>query len=317
VLVAESDRSPQVVDAVAHAVLRVPDPRFVPILIERLDARAARSAVREALVAIGAPAFDALAAALADPGARLAVRRHVPITIAAFGTQRAADVLMAQLRSEGDGLLRYRVLRGLGRLVTDHAVELDADLIEGELEKNLVEHLSLLSLWLALDGTDEPDGARMSGVVVRGLVADKIRQASERAFRLFKVLHRREDVRSIYVALGSPDKRVRAHAQEFLEVLALRQSARSRELLRIVADDLAPGDKVARAAEHIPAPPAGAEAALRRLLADRDESMTSLAAFHAAALGLGSMSAEVDALLASRPTLRPPSRSSVDEVAGG
>jgi ATP/ADP translocase len=303
--VAEGDPSPQVVDAVAHAVMRVPDARFVPLLIDRLDGRDARSAVRGALRAIGEPAFEALAAALTEAGARLAVRRHVPITIAAFGTQRAADLLMAQLQRESDGLVRYRVLRGLGRLVTDHAVRVDGAVIEAEIEKNLIEHLSLLSLWLALDATDEPEAARVSGVVLRALCADKIRQASERAFRLFKILHRGEDVRSIYVALGAPDRRVRAHAQEFLEVLALAQGRRCRDLLRIVADDLAPSDKVARAADHIPTPPAGAEAALQRLGADRDEAMMALATFHAAALGLTEASPDVEALLARRSTMRP------------
>lgn len=313
---AESDRSPRVIDAVAHAVMRVPDPRFVPVLVSVLDLRDARAAVRDALVRIGGPAFDALSGALRDPATPLSVRRQVPITIASFGSQRAADLLTEQLKIELDGLVRYRVLRGLSRLVAEHAVAVDKGVIEGEIERNLVEHLRLMSVLTPLEeGTLVPD-ARGSLLLLTGLLSDKMRQARERAFRLFKIVAPEEDVRSIFIALESLNARVRAHAQEFLEALTIDRGERCRSLFRIIADDLSPREKVARAAGLIPLPPETFVEALRRLLADGDESVVSLAAYHATSLGLEEVAADVRSVVTERPGLRSAAEAGKREASG-
>ncbi len=303
--VAESDRSPRVVDAVAHAVMRVPDPRFVDVLVRSLDLRDARAAVRDALVRIGTPAMDALSDKLMDPQTPLLLRRQIPAAIASFGTQRAADLLTQQLSRETDGLLRYRVLRGLSRLVSDRAVHIDKAVIEAELERNLVEHLRLMSLLVPLDeDEDVPMGAQGSDMLLTGLLRDKMGQAAERAFRLFKILHPHEDVRSIHVALGSPNARTRAHAQEFLDALAVDCTERCRTLFRIIADDLTLRDKVRRAEALIPEPPKDRVEALRLLLKDNDPSVVALATYHATALDVAEVGDDVASAVTVRPALR-------------
>lgn len=302
--VAHSDRSPKVVDAVAHAVMRVPDPRFVDVLVASLDLRDARNAVRDALVRIGPPALDALAEALVDEETSLAIRRQIPVTIAAFGTQRAADLLTEQLSREVDGLLRYRVLRGLSRLVSVHAVDVDTALIESEMEKNLVEHLRLMSLLVPLEQEEMPMRARGSDMLLTGLIEDKMRQASERSFRLFKILRPLEDVRGIFSALRSPNARTRAHAQEFLEALAVDCTETCRALFRIIADDLTMAEKVRRATPFIPPPPGDRVEALRMLLADEDDSVVALAAYHATALGVDEVTTDVQSVVSLRPSVR-------------
>ena len=55
------------------------------------------------------------------------------------------------------------------------------------------------------------------------MLEDKTRQALERASRLFHLLHPKEDVRSVFSALSSEDRRIRASAQEFLGPRVLRR----------------------------------------------------------------------------------------------
>jgi len=301
---AQEDRSLKVVEAVATALVRVPDERFIPLLIGWLDLRDVRSVVQAALVELGRPALEALEEALGDPRTPPSVRRNIPITIADFGSQRAADGLMAQLARESDGLVRYRVLRGLGRLVTNHAVSVDRALIESEIERNLGEHLRLLSLWVPLEEEDAPTRAFASSTLLRGLLSDKMRQASERAFRLFQILHPREDIRSAYLALSSDDRNVHATALEFLDALALSSSEEVRRLLRIVGDDLSEADKVARAGGAIPTPPRDASEAVATLLEDGDEAVVALAAYHALAAREPNLAESLAALFESRPSLQ-------------
>lgn len=300
---AREDRSVAVVEAVASALTRVPDDRFIPLLISWLDLRDVRSLVRTALVKLGRPALTALEEALEDRSTPAVIRRNIPISIAAFGSQRAADRLVAQLAEEVDGLVRYRVLRGLGRLVADHAVRVDATVIEREVERNLREHLRLLSLSLPLAAHPAPRRAQASLTLLEGLLSDKMRQAVERAFRLFKVLHPNEDIRGAYLALESEDRKVHATALEFLDALTLSRSEECRRLLRIVADDLPPAEKVARAGDAIPEPPRTAADALVALLDDGDEAVVALAAYHAMAAQSQEVVAELDELFETRPAL--------------
>ncbi len=301
---AKEDRSVAVVEAVASALVRVPDERFIPLLIEWLELRDVRSLVQSALVKIGRPALEALEEALVAVETPASIRRNIPITIADFGSQRAADGLMAQLAEETDGLVRYRVLRGLGRLVTNHAVSVDRGLIESEIERNLREHLRLLSLSVPLEEEDAPSRAYASSTLLRGLLADKRRQANERAFRLFKILHPREDIRSAYLALSSDDRKVRATALEFLDALALGCTEECRRLLRLVADDLSEREKVARAGAAIPTPPSDAGEALAALLDDADEAVVALAAYHGMAARESHVVDGLSELFATRPSLQ-------------
>jgi HEAT repeat protein len=97
----------KVVEAVVHAIGKVPDERFIPLLFRRLGVRQARDAVREAIVGLGEPALDALERALADPSTHYTIRRHLPRTLSRFGSQRAADILTQQLLSIDGGTVRF------------------------------------------------------------------------------------------------------------------------------------------------------------------------------------------------------------------
>jgi AAA family ATP:ADP antiporter len=289
VILAMIDRGDEeLMDHVVLAMASAPDPRFIPILVHCLPVRSAREAVRSALVQLGEPAQEALERAMRSDETAAAVRLHVPRTLSRFGNQRAADFLTEQLALERSGLLRYKVLRGLGRVVATSDVHVDREAVLAQMHANLIAHLTTLSHWVPLEHNPRTKDSQ-AGRLVLGLLSDKLRQSLDRAFRLLKIAHRREDIRRAYLALGSPDRRSRSNAVEFLDALTVgargHLARQTRDLLELAVDDLSAPEKVARAAAHIPHPPAGPEAALRAVLHDHDSSLAALAAFHAQELG--------------------------------
>ncbi|MBN4050307.1 HEAT repeat domain-containing protein, partial [Desulfobulbus sp. AH-315-M07] len=225
--------TPIVIERVAMAMARVKDPRFIPLLIRRLSVRDGRAAVREALAAIGEPAREAIEKAMDDRATPSAVQLHIPRAMAAFGDQAACDVLTRWLAEDHPGSVRFKVLRALGRLAARESLWIDRPLIVEQLDSNLREYFRLLSLDVPLQES-ESDG---SLELLRGLLSDKMKQARERIFRLFQLLHPREDIRGVNVALDSTNERRRANAFEFLETLALRYSDALRLMLRLVGEE--------------------------------------------------------------------------------
>lgn len=273
------------------AVRRVGGRRFLPLLIDRLRVRHGRDLVRDAIAAMGEPVLEELAAALANPATDRLVRRHLPRTISRFRSQRAADLLLATIESDPDGFVRYKALRGLGRLVAESAVRVDRLRVETLIEKNLLEYLRLTAIAVALAPgvAAAPKIARPSGEVLAGLLDDKRAQSLERAFRLLQIAHRREDVHSSALAVSSGDRQLRAQALEYLDAMTLTSEVRQiRDLFRLVADDLPDAERVRRGAAFLPegSAPAGFEAALGQLLEDKDDSVVGIAAHFALEHGL-------------------------------
>lgn len=296
---------PEVAEAASLAMQKVPDRRFLPTLIDQLGVRRGRGAARAAIVAVGEPALDALSAAFDADSTSPRVRIHLPRTVALFGSQRAADFLFERLATESRGMVRLKIVRGLVRLVKEHHIQADYAAIFGELQRNLREYFRLLSLCSPL----EPGGRRQTGdgsaaaesrELLVGLIRDKARQSLERVFMVLEMAHPNEDLKSAYVALRSGDRTLRANANEFIDALTRNplygrgDAYQTAEWLRIVVDDLAPGEKVARAAAAVAEIPATYRRALSLLLRDDDDMVSSIAAFHA--LDLSAASAEASAL---------------------
>ncbi|HEU4532995.1 MAG TPA: hypothetical protein VFS00_02715, partial [Polyangiaceae bacterium] len=106
---------------------------------------------------LGDGAFDLLAAALARPETPRQLRGRLPLALAEFGTQRAANLLFAFLQSGDDGFVRYRCLRALEKMAGDHAVRLSPRDVQALVRRELTEHFRLLALRRALSPT--PTGA--------------------------------------------------------------------------------------------------------------------------------------------------------------
>jgi len=302
----EFDADEEAVSRFAHAVAELKNERLVKTCIERLSKHAGRDAVREALVAIGDRALDALEALLRDEHAAFRLRLHVPRTISRFGSQRAADVLVERLLHEPNGMIRYKLLRALGQLVARNQVRVDRLLIEREAERNLHEYMHMLSSRAALAAKStpqngEPDDAKR---VLARLIEDKLNQAMERVFRLLQIAHPREHIQSVHDAARSTDKTVRANAGEFLDVLLVRRNQQHlRRLLRIVVDDADDGDRAHWAEDEIPGLPQTLAEVLTRLMGETDEVLVALAARHALALNDDGLRGVVSRLRKLSPAL--------------
>ncbi len=302
----ETEGDEAVVEQVAQAMAKLKDPRFIPRCVQRLARRVRRDAIRDALMAMGEPALDELARVLADPTTPRRLRAQIPQAIARFGSQRACDLLVDGVVREADGLVRYKLLRGLGQLVTRTDVRVDRARIERETRRNLEEYLHLLALAAALlaGGGERVLASTSSGRLLGGLLADKQAQALARAFRLLKIAYKEEDIHHVHAAAQSADKRARANAGEFLDALLVRRDQQTlRALLRLALEDAPIAQRVAEAVTFIGAVPKDADEALVALVEDHDEAVAALAAHHATSLGRPELVTKIERAKRSRPLL--------------
>jgi AAA family ATP:ADP antiporter len=281
------------IDLAARAAVHCADARLVPFLIAHLTMRQGREAVREALAALGEPAFDEVWKTLCDGTQDRKLRLQLPATLAAFASKAAAERLLESVETELDGLVRYKSIRALSRVVVFANVRVNRQRVEKLARANLIEYFQILGRRLALesgqtDARPEDGGlVAMTGRLLPGLLDDKLDHSLERAFRLLKVAHPREDLHRIYIACRSNDRHARATAGELLDALFThRDQQQLRALLRIVADDLSPAERVERSLPFLPfAPPATHDAAVLQLIDDHDVGVAALAALYATGIG--------------------------------
>jgi hypothetical protein len=234
---------------------------------------------------LGEPAFQALKATLADDGAERRVRVHVPRSISAFASPAAVKLLLEVMVGDSEGLVRYKALRGLGQLARETSLAIAVAPITDELERNAVEYLRLFSIRESLL-RDTLAAPRLSVKLVIELLDDKIQQSLDRIARLLQIVHRGDDIRTIFSALSSTDRRQRGQAIEFLDAL-IRGFGRSADdvaaLLRLVVDDLPAAERARRAAELVGVFP-NAHDTLELLSRDPDAILRDLATHAVAAL---------------------------------
>ena len=276
-------------ERLARAVASQRASALVPALVGRLSLREGREAVREALVSFGPAAMHYVWETLEDRSATRSLRVHLPNTLARFGTKAAAELLLQCIETETDGLVRYKAVRGLGRLVSEHGLSLSRTRVERLSYRNMVEYFRLLGLRSAFEDAAEPSttrGATLTERLLTGLLDDKVRQSLERAFRLLKIAHPREDIHRVQIASLSGDPRVRANAGEFLDTLLRRRvDWPLRDLLRVVTDSLSTKERVKRASALLgTSPPMTCHQALATLVQDSDASLRALATLHSASL---------------------------------
>lgn len=291
----------EVADLALAALGAIGSTEDLPFLIRCLEEPRHRARVVQTLGDFGDRALDALDAALTDATLSPRVRRELPRAIGEIGSERAAKMLFEALVSDLPGLVRFRVLRALGRLVRHGRIKVDRPRLEVELDRNLREHLRFTALEVAFEPTAPvADEARASQRLLAGLIADKQRQARERAFRILQMLHKSEDLRGVYFKLQSDDKRVRANALEFIDALTSGERDEARALLRVVADDLSPSERVERAEAFVPARPRTRDAALAAMLSDPDDALATLAAYHVRALAVEDLNDEASMVFSQR-----------------
>ena len=291
-------RDREEVEALAHAAASVRATALVPRLVDLLalvDRRSpenlhglwrgpaeGRTKVRRALAALGAPAFEHVAALLRDPKTPRRLRIQLPATLAQMGTQECADLLLAMVERGDDGLVRHRCLRASERLAVEQGVRFATTSVRAAVLRELIEHFRLLGLGVALSGGARSEDEECT-LIVR-LLDEKRAQALARVFSLLRLTYPDEDLRQVHAAVTSPDARTRADAAEFLDaLLAPHRGGRDdgvRHLLRLVTEEISDPERVARAQAlgGLGAPPEGFDAAIAQLQGDRDTTLAALAA---------------------------------------
>lgn len=283
---------------VPEAMAEIKSEAFLPALTAMLANRELVSSARAALVAIGAPALAWLDRAMTDAEVPAKVKRHVPRTIARFDPTEAIPILMEHLPRAPDGMVRYKILRGLNRLALEAPeVPLDPEVLAEVTNQTAEEALLALDWRVQLEAGAAADTRRRtpSLELLLVLLRDKEVLAVERLFRLLGLRFVGEDFARIWRGLRSGDEHARASSRELLENLV--QAPLRDVVLSLVAEE-ADQERLARVSSFYPGEPMSYEALLEKMLASRSESLRSLAAYYVGEVGLSAMR---PALLASLP----------------
>lgn len=251
-------------------------PALIPTLVGLLGERSLREEVRGALVAGGPAALRGLAVALRDGNVPHEIRRHIPHTVAGFGTPEAATLLLEHLQVEEDGMIRFKVLRALGRLRTEHpALPLDDALLGAAIDWNVGSAFQLLAWRQVLEAGADAGPARRTPAheALVELLRDKERHALERLFRLLNLRTGTEEFLRVHRALYSGRREAVAGARELVEHLLYPPLRR--RIVRVVDDLFDPSPAVHGGGD------AGAyDEVLATLAGGRAESLRALAAYH-------------------------------------
>jgi len=289
---------PEVLSDVAQAMAAMPAERFLPALLPMLAQRSVRTPARAAFLAHGAAALKFLEQASSDHALPQEIRRHLPRTISPFPAEDAAPVLLRQLEAEPDGMVRFKILRGLGRIHSnDPELPLDTAVLERATSGTLQAALKVIDWRLVLEAGAASEGRRLTPtheLLVR-LLRDKQTHAVERLFRLLGLQFSHEDLRSIYRARSNANARIRASSRELLENLLLPPL---REAVLALHDEVSDAERLARASAFHAPRPLHYETLLGVMLEEASESLRCLAAHQIAELGLLAFRPRLEALRA-------------------
>lgn len=262
------------------------DPAHLPLLIDQLGERSLRDAAARTLLAYGPPGLAALEAALGDERLPYGLRVHIPRAVARFGHQRAADILLARLRVEPGGRLRYKLLRALGRLMTEVAgLHLDETTLDGIADDHLAKAFQNLH-WLTVlrEGAAEVPARRTVGHrLLLELLAQRQAFAVERLFRVLGLRAPEEDVSQLYDNLYADDPATHAAARELLEQLLPQ---RWRAAVLALVDDAPDAARLAAGASFFAVAGIEYDDLLRELATHPSDAVAALATYHAVELGV-------------------------------
>ena len=270
---------------VAAALGSVGGAEAIAILLSLLGRREVRAAARAALARVGADAFDAVAAALADEDRPSSVRANLPRALVEIDPERATRVLLDGLLVEGDGFVRYRTLRALNRIRRARPeTELDEDIL-GRAAVSAVESAYRYLTWrLFLDqGAERVAGRRTpTWELLRALLREKEDNAVERLFRVLALRYPRDDFRRLLRSLRTGGRRTRAAGRELIENLL---TGPAHTLTLALVDEVSDRERLAALAGGAPPHPTTYRDLLAQIRAEeRGGTLAALAEHHAAEL---------------------------------
>ncbi len=241
---------PGVAAALAEELARGPAGAHLPVLLRLLVHPVSREPARRALCALGGQALRALAAALASRATPRGVRLHLPRSISRFAAPEASRILTEALAREDDPRVRYKILRGLGRMRAEQPqLEIDAAPVLAHAESSLRRAIDLLALRVEVER--EEGGGTEDLALLERLLSEMEDAALELVFRALHILEPEVGYRALFVAVRGSDPRAHAAAREVLQHVvggALRDG-----LLAMVSPGPAPERLAAALAFHVAA----------------------------------------------------------------
>ncbi len=281
----------------AGAIERVGSPRFLPVLLPMLMKRRVRAAARAAFATTGKQGLEFLARSLADRSLGPAMRRYIPRTLSYFRARDAAPMLLRGLLEEPDGLVRFQMLRALGRIrAQSPRIRLDAGMLARAIDRTVAGTYQLIGwrIALTLGVADDVTRATAGGELIEAILRDRQTKAIERLFRLLGLAHPGEDWKRMYLGLESKDPGARASSRELLEHI-LEEPLRGAVLALV--DDIPDADRFSSAEPLRRLEPYPYEALLGALLDSGGETLQCLAAYHVGELGLERLRPQLEQLL--------------------
>ena len=205
-----ADPSVEVVRYAAESAGRLKLRESVPRLIELLDRPATRAVAAGALATYGSSIVGTLKDYLSDPGESLRVRRAIPDILACIGTQRAADMLIMELRRDSPEV-EAEVIESLHKLRTrDGSLKFP----EGEVltkAGSLIKTCHLIVLQMDEAGRDK-NRQGLARELENGLA-----RTMKRVFELLALVYSRDDIMKAYQNIESGTKKSLDYSVELLE----------------------------------------------------------------------------------------------------
>ena len=260
-------------------------PLSIPVLISLMGNRRFKHEAREAIVAHGEQAIDALVLFMYSPDEQIWVRRAIPKTMALIGGSRAVVALMDSL-AVPDAFLRAKAIESLASLRRKNpelvvAPEPVRRQIREEARRYLSNMVDLVAVssphHLRLEGPQAEWGSEgQVPTLLQQFLARRMRQGVENLFGLLELLYPPDDIRAASRSLLSGQGVLVARALEYLDN-SLTGGVR-RDVFAVI-EDMSIDDKVYRGAQLFSLYVQGPEATMGRLLAldlDRDPDALGL-----------------------------------------
>ena len=184
-------------------------PHAVPLLAWDAVARDAIAALRTA-----APAsVGALADHLLDPAEDFAVRRRLPLVLAAHPAPRAVEALLAGLEDQRFEV-RYRCGRALARLVQlDSSLLIDGVRVRAAVLREVAVDRGVWESQRLLDQADDEGWSPVADELIR----DRASRSVEHVFTMLALVLPRQPLRVAFRGLHTDDQQLRGTALEYLE----------------------------------------------------------------------------------------------------
>lgn len=255
-----------------RAMERLPDRAFLPRLLPLLAELRILPDVRRAILASSFGDSSVVEGWLRDESLPRGVRRHVPRTLSAFETPEAAAALADRLEKEPDGAVRFKILRGLGRMRANRpSLPLDDEVLRRYARVCLDRAILMLEYRAAIAAVDDANATqdRLQELLI-ALLRDKEMHALERVFRAIGVVQPELALEDVWRGVRAPDARSRDAALEIVDTLSPELRYR---LLVMVQDTPDPEKLRAVNGETL-----GRKRALDAMSADKSRPMSALAA---------------------------------------